>query len=100
MLADQRERPLLQPKRGAFLDAHLGPLRMAAEGREDGHVGIDPKRIIAPMTGRDHAPVKVEDAGQFLAVEAGDRAPVPDGSGTARRRSSAFDLGLRLARAP
>ena len=83
MLADQRERPLLQPKRGAFLDADLGPLAMAAEGREDRHVGIDPKRVIAPVPGGDHPPVKVEDAGQFPAVECGDRAPVP-GAGTAR----------------
>ena len=84
MLADQRERPLLQPKRGAFLDADLGPLGMAAEGREDRDVGIDPQRIVAPMPGRDHAPVEVEDARQLLAVESGDRAPVPASAGTAR----------------
>ena len=64
MLADQCERPLLQPKRGAFLDADFGSLGMAAKGGEHGYVGIDPKRIIAPVAGRDHPPVKIEDARQ------------------------------------
>jgi hypothetical protein len=57
MLGDKRERPLLQPKLGAFLDPDLRPLRMAAEGGEDRHVRIDPQRIIAPVSGGDHAPV-------------------------------------------
>ena len=83
MLADQRERPLLQTKRGAFLDADLGPLAMAAESRENRHVGIDPQRIVAPVTGGHHPAVKVEDAAEFLAVERGDWAPVP---GTGERR--------------
>ena len=61
MLAHQCERPLLQPKRGAFFDAHLGPLGMAPEGRENRDVGIDPQRIIAPVPGRDHPPIEVED---------------------------------------
>ena len=34
MLADQRERPLLQPKLGAFFDTHVGPFGMAPEGGE------------------------------------------------------------------
>ena len=89
MLADQRKRPLLQPKRGAFFDPHLGPLGMAAEGRENRDVGIDPQRIIAPVTGRDHAPVKVEDPRQLGAVESGDWAPVP---GTRERRDDAQAL--------
>src|SRR4051812_34828103 len=78
MLADECERPLLQPERGVFLDADFGPFGMAPEGSEHGDVGVDPKRIIAPVAGGDHAAVEVEDAGQFVAVEAGDGAPVPE----------------------
>ena len=77
MLPDQGKRPLLHSKRGAFLYADLGPLGMAPEGGEHRHVGIDPQRIIAPMAGRDHPAIEVEDAHQFLPVERGDRAPVP-----------------------
>ena len=73
----RRERPLLQPKLGAFFDADFGPLGMAAIGREDGDFGIDAQRIVAPMTGRDHAPVEIEDPGKLHAVESGNRAPVP-----------------------
>ena len=62
MLSDERERPLLLPKRGAFFDSNLWALGMAAEGGEDRHVGIDSERIIAPVPGRDHAAVKVEDS--------------------------------------
>ena len=61
MLTDQGKRPLLQPKRGAFLDVDLGPFGMAAEGGEHRHVGIDPQRIIAPVAGGDHPAVEVED---------------------------------------
>ena len=63
------KRPLLQPKRGAFLDADFGPLGMAAKGREHRHVGIDPQRIIAPVAGGDHPTVEVEDAGKLRAFE-------------------------------
>ena len=66
MLADQCKRPLLRPKRGAFLYAHFGPLGMAPVRREHRHVGIDPQRIIAPVPGRDHPAVEVEDARQLL----------------------------------
>ena len=38
---DQCKRPLLQPKLGAFLDPHFGPLGGAAEGREDRHLGVE-----------------------------------------------------------
>ena len=55
MLADEGERPLLRPKRGPFLDPDLGPFGMAAECREHGNVGVDAKRIIAPVPGGDHA---------------------------------------------
>src|SRR5205085_11003436 len=89
MFADQGKRPLLQPKLGAFLYADLGPLGMAPEGCEDGDIGIDPKRIIAPVAGRDHAPVEIEDPGQLPAVEAGNRAPVP---GRRERRDDAQAL--------
>ena len=77
MLADQCKRPLLQAKLGAFLDPHLGPLGGAAEGREDRHVGVERQAVVAPVPGRDHPPVEVEDALQFGPVEGCDRLPVP-----------------------
>ena len=99
MLADQRERPLLQPKRGAFLDADFGPFAVPAVRGEHRHVGIDPQRIIAPVAGRDHPAVEVEDPHQLLAVERGDWAPVPRGR---ERRDDAqalftFGCGCRAA---
>ena len=78
VLADYCERPLLRPKRGAFLDTDLRALRMAAESSEDGHVGIDSKRIISPVTGGHHAAVEVEDPNNLPAIETGDWAPIPD----------------------
>ena len=65
MLRNQRKRPLLQMKLGAFFDPHFGTLGGAAEGGEHRHVGIEPHAIIAPMAGRDHPAVEVEDALQF-----------------------------------
>jgi hypothetical protein len=41
MFGNQRERPLLQPQRGAFLDADLGALGMAAEGHEQRKVTLE-----------------------------------------------------------
>src|SRR5437763_4842753 len=79
MLSNERKRPLLQPKLGAFFYAHFGPLGMTAEGGEDRHVGVDAKRIVAPMTGGDHPPVKVEDLHQLLALEGRDLPPLPFG---------------------
>jgi len=93
MLTDQCERPLLQPKLGAFLYLDVRPFRMAAIGREQGDVRIDPKRIIAPVSGGDHPPVEVEDPQQLTAVECRDWAPIPD---TRERRDHAqalFALG-------
>src|SRR5690348_5534633 len=77
MLADQSERPLLQPKLGAFLYAHLGPLAVPPVRREHRHVGIDAKSIIAPVTRGDHSAIEVEDPHQLPAIECGDWAPVP-----------------------
>ena len=77
MLTDQRERPLLQTKRGAFLDADFGALGVAAIGGEDSDIGVDPQRIIAPVSGGDHPAVEVEDPRQLPAIESRDWAPVP-----------------------
>ena len=77
MFAHQRERSLLQPKRGAFLDPHLRMLGRSAIGGEHRNVGVDPERIIAPMAGDHHAAVEVEDSGKLLAFKGGNRAPVP-----------------------
>ena len=49
MLADQCERPLLQPKRGAFLYADLGPLGGPPERREHRHVGREADPEQAPL---------------------------------------------------
>ena len=77
MLTDQRKRPLLQTKLGAFLYAHFRSFGVAAKGGEDGHLRIDAKGIIAPMASRDHPTIKVEDLHQLPAVERGDWAPIP-----------------------
>ena len=77
MLSNERERPLLEPKRGPLLDPNFGPLGMAAKGRENGDVGIDPQRIIAPVSGSDHSAVEVEDPRKLPPVESRYRAPVP-----------------------
>ena len=91
MFRNQSKRPLLQMKPGAFLDPHLGPFRVAAVGRENRHVGIDPQRIIAPMTGSDHSSIEIEDPRKLRTVETGKRAPVP---GLGERRD---DAQARLA---
>ena len=93
MFTDQGERPLLQPKLGAFFYADLGTLRMPAERGENGDVGIDPQRIVAPVPGCDHPAVEVEDPTEFLAIKGCDWAPVP---GRRERRNDAqalFALG-------
>ena len=77
MLSDQGKRPLFQAKLGAFFYADFGPLGMTPVRSEYGNVGIDPKRIIAPVAGRHHSPVKIENPGKLPAVEAGNPAPVP-----------------------
>jgi hypothetical protein len=51
VLADERERPLLQPKLGAFFYAHLRLLGVAPKGSEDRDVGMVSQGIIAPMAG-------------------------------------------------
>ena len=94
----KRKRPLLQPKRGAFFDADLGPLasgggrrrtrprrdRSAAHNRANGRPRPSGRR------GRGCASVP---CGRKWRLGAGPRV-----AGTARRRSSALHLRLRLAR--
>ncbi len=41
MLPNERKRPLLQPKLGAFFYAHLRPFGMATESRKDSDVGVN-----------------------------------------------------------
>jgi len=77
VLTYQCERALLQSKRGAFLNPDLRPLAVSPKGGEHGNVGIYPKGVVAPVARSDHAPVQVEDALQFLAIESGDWAPAP-----------------------
>ncbi len=77
VLADQGKRPLLRPKRGAFLYPDFRMLGMAAVSGEDRDVGIDAQRVIAPMSGSDHPAVEIEDPRQLPAIETRDWAPVP-----------------------
>ena len=99
MLADECERPLLLPKRGAFLDPDFRSFRMPAKGSKHGNIRIDPKRIVAPVSRSDHPSIKVEDAHQFFAIERSDWAPIP---GRRERRDDAqalftFDCGALAA---
>src|SRR6476469_10949222 len=66
---------------------------MAAKGGEDRDVGIDPERVIAPMSGGDQPAVEVEDALQFRAVESRNRAPVPRGRERRDDTQALFALG-------
>jgi hypothetical protein len=56
-------------KLGAFFNADIGLLRSTPKCREDRNISVEPKAIVAPVSGRDHSSVKVEDALQFNAVE-------------------------------
>jgi len=99
MLADESERPLLQPKLGAFLYTDLRPFGGSPEGREHRFLAVQPNRVVAPVPGRDHPAVQVEDALQLAPVERGDWMPVP---GRRERRDAtqallAFGAGWRVA---
>src|SRR3546814_4210007 len=68
---DEGPHALPAPQGGAFFDAIFGAFGGAAKGRENGGVTVEVHRIIAPMPGRDHAAVKVEDAHEFGTLETG-----------------------------
>ena len=99
MLADQREHALFQAQCRAFLDADLGPLGGAAKRGEHRHLRIERQAVIAPMPGRDHPPVKVEDPLQLAAVEGGDGVPVPRVRERRDHAQALFALGAAWARA-
>ena len=69
MFGNECERPLLQLKLGAFLDANFRTLGRPPEGRKYGHVRVEPHAVIAPVTGRYHPAVEVENALQLRAVK-------------------------------
>ena len=77
MLTDQGERPLLQPKRGAFFYADFRPFGGPAECGEDGNLDAHVECVIAPMPRCDHPAVEVEDALDLKPVKCRNRAPVP-----------------------
>lgn len=70
-------------ERGAFLNADVSALGVSAKGREQGEVGVEAERIVAPLARRDHPAIEVDDTVKFLSVESGGLAPVP---GTRERR--------------
>ena len=84
LLADQRPHALPVAQRRALLDPELGPLGGAAEGGEDRRVAAQLDRIVAPVPGRDHPAVEIEDAGQLDALE-------PDLARRARRQRKRRD---------
>ena len=100
MLADQRKRPLLQPKlRGVSRSGPRAARRRGGRPRRPPRRDRSRMRIIAPVPGRDHPAVKVEDPLQLAPVECGNWRAGPGDAGTAQRRSSAFHLRLRAGRA-
>ncbi|RZK00190.1 MAG: DUF4328 domain-containing protein [Novosphingobium sp.] len=68
-LAEQRPHALLGAQRGTLLDPRLRTLGSATEGREARRVAIEVHRIVAPLAGRDHAAVEVENALQLDPIE-------------------------------
>jgi len=77
MFGNERERPLLQMKLGAFLYSDFRVLGSAAKCRKHRNLRIEPQAVIAPMARRDHPAIKIEDPLQLVAVECRDRTPVP-----------------------
>ncbi len=97
MLGNQRERPLLQLKLGAFFDADVRLFGSAAESSKHGNVGIEPQPIIAPMAGSDHSSIKIEDALQFRAVECRNGTPIPRMRKRRDHAQALLTFGLWLA---
>ena len=96
MLADQRERPLLQAKlRGVSRSGLRAARRRGGRRRRSPRRGRTHIAIIAPVAGRDHPPVEVEDALQLGAVECGNRTPVPRMRERRHHAQALFDLRLR-----
>ncbi len=75
-LADQRPHALFKPQVGAFLDPVFGTLGGSAESAEHGCITTKIDGIITPVSGRDHATVKVQYLGQLDPLEADLRQPV------------------------
>ena len=93
MFTDKRERPLLQPKRGAFFYTDFRSLGRTPESSEDRYVDAHMDRVIAPVPGGHHPSVKVEDSLDLETLERGNWAPVP---GMRERRNDTqalFTLG-------
>src|SRR6478609_1218378 len=98
MFGNERKRPLLRMKLGAFLYPDFRTVGGAAEGGEAGDVDVEMHRIVAPMPGGDHAAVKVEDATQLAAVESGQRPPVPWSRERRNDAQALFALGAGARR--
>src|SRR5690606_1868884 len=67
---DQGPHALAASQGGALFDPILGALRGAAKGGENRHVPLEIHRIVAPLSRRDHAAIKVENTREFVPVEA------------------------------
>jgi len=68
-LAYQRPHALTIAQSRALLNAIFRALGGAAEGSEYSSLTTKLDRIVAPVPRRDHPAVKIEDAGEFNAIE-------------------------------
>src|SRR5207244_1755345 len=91
VLADQRIGALALTQGRALLNPDFRLLGGSTEGGEHGDFAVHPKRIVAPVAGRDHPPVEIEDAVELGPVERRERLPLP---GTRERRDHAQALFL------
>jgi hypothetical protein len=57
MFRYQCVRPLLQMELGAFLYSHIGALGRTPKGSEHRDLGVEPKTVVAPVTGSHHPTV-------------------------------------------
>ena len=54
---------------GAFFYHYFRSLGGPPESGKDRYVGVKPKTIVAPMSGRDHPPIQVKDALQLGTIK-------------------------------
>ena len=70
VFTEERPHALLIAQCRAFLDPRLRSFRCASESCKNGYVAREVHGIITPLPSSDHASVKIEYSGQFIATEA------------------------------